>query len=144
MHVVQSKQANVPVPHSAECPTLSTNASLWLWINNSECWQSWVEPLLFIVGTGTGRWLLSILRTSRDRPPPKKQAVPSVSQPSILNHLHPLHSNSSFHMPLLSWSLSSPSVCITFPPSVSSVCPSLHHLHVSVLCCHCLLFALNS
>lgn len=65
LHVVRSKQANLPAPHSGEYPTLWANASLWSWINNSESWHSWVEPLLFMVGIGSDRWLLLILRTSR-------------------------------------------------------------------------------
>lgn len=58
-----------------ESPTLFTNASLWLWINNSESWHSWVEPLLFMVGSGIDRWLFLILRSSRDSPPPWNQGV---------------------------------------------------------------------
>lgn len=38
-------------------PIVCANASLWLWINNSEYWHSRVEPLLFMVGDGTNRWL---------------------------------------------------------------------------------------
>lgn len=128
-HVVQSKQANVPAPRSGECPTLCANASLWLWINNSECWHSRVEPLLlFMVGIGTDRWLVLILRTRRHTAPPRNHAIFNTFM--SVSILHPLsspplpstqHSTSasSFSMPLLSWSLSSPSV--STPPCIHSV-----------------------
>lgn len=47
--------------HSGHCLTQGSNASQWLWINNSECWHSWMEPLLFMAATGTNsRWLSHI------------------------------------------------------------------------------------
>lgn len=67
-HVVQSTLAYACAPYSAECPTLCANASLWLQINNSGSWHSWVELLLFMVGIGTDRWLLLILRSCKKKP----------------------------------------------------------------------------
>lgn len=47
--------------HSGHCLAQGSNASQWLWINNSECWHSWMEPLLFMAATGTNsRWLSHI------------------------------------------------------------------------------------
>lgn len=87
-----------PAPHGGEHLTLWANASLGLWMNNSECWHSWAEPLLFMVGIGTDRWLLLILRTSRQCSA-QRRAVFSTFMSVCdlhLNHLLPstaLHSS---------------------------------------------------
>lgn len=136
-HVVQSKQANVPVPHSGECPTLCANASLWLWINNSECWHSWVEPLLFMVGIGTDRWLLLILRTSRHSPPPRNQAVfNTFMSVSILCPLSSTPLYSALLTPLLLCPCS-PDLCPLHLWASLSLPLSLYRLYLSPvsLCC---------
>lgn len=126
---------NVAAPHSGECRTLSANASLWLWINYSEHWHHWVELLLFMVGIGTDRWLLLILRTCRHSPPPRKQAVfrtimlvsiphPLTSTPLLSTHL--MFSNHSFYASVLLIS-----ICehLFFP---------LYHLHLPFFISACL------
>lgn len=85
-------------PHPAEwsAPHCALMQVCGCEINNSECWHSWVEPRLFMVGIGTDRWLLLILRSSTHSLPPRNQAVinirmslSSVIYNPLLQHMHP-------------------------------------------------------
>lgn len=85
-------------PHPAEwsAPHCALMQVCGCEINNSECWHSWVEPRLFMVGIGTDRWLLLILRSSTHSPPPRNQAginirmsLSSVVYNPLLQNMHP-------------------------------------------------------
>lgn len=135
MRMVQSKQVCACTPQwRVHCTSLCANASLWLWMNNSESWHSWVEPLLFMVGIGTNRWLLLILRTSRHSHPPRNQAV-----------------FNTFMSVSILYPVSSPPLCISHTPLFLCPCsPDLCPLHLwaslslpRCLCIFCISFYIS-